>query len=228
MMNDTHETSRRRFLKSVLFWAGLSGCGTRSQPASSTTASSHGKRDSSSPASIEKLNVSALMKAFNRFPKDLAEYRDTPELLPVFRSLPPDPEAYRLAVSAYLPTVPDGLFRSASPKIDLHFRLEQILRELLFHDGRTFNAILCIVDWANEHPGNVELGMNPLGWVYAYFQSPRHIGYTKQELLQLFDRYMKNKTLAGNADSARNCVLRWPEEVETEEKPPDEGEPRQP
>lgn len=93
-------------------------------------------------------------------------------------------------------------FLADSPAIDDRQRFVQILREMLYTDGRTLNALLWIADQAYSNPerygGN---GLNSLAGIWCFLQRADLTEESKKNLRAWMNRFQEEKEyLAFNAE----------------------------
>jgi hypothetical protein len=86
-------------------------------------------------------------------------------------------------------------------EVNTYQRFEDILRELLYADRRSAEALMWIIDWAVRTPGLEGLGINPL----AAFACELHFGALPRNLESVFVPLLRRcpgvELLAHNAEA---------------------------
>jgi hypothetical protein len=134
----------------------------------------------------------------------LAEYPDDGlhvlRRTPVLDRFPADPATY-LAIA-------QEAFTGADPDLVHQERMVGILREFLFHDGRSFDALMYVAERAFGEPEYVFSGINALAWIWCYLNMERPAPLSDEELVARFERWAGNVELRNNAANCRNLILR--------------------
>lgn len=101
------------------------------------------------------------------------------EVTAIIAQLPEEPQQYeQIATAAFNDLILDP---DESDAVTFQ-RVETILRALLYHDGRTFQALLTVATLAHDHPGYGENGINSLAAIANYLRKGRPLPMAKQEL----------------------------------------------
>ncbi|HEX3725298.1 MAG TPA: hypothetical protein VHV08_03605 [Pirellulales bacterium] len=119
---------------------------------------------------------------------------------PLLDQFPTDPRVYTQIATSF--------FADRNIDWERRSRLVSILCEFLYHDGRTFDALLCIVEKALGEPDYVCNGINSLAGVWCYLNMDRPASMGDEELLANFRRYAENAELLHNAKNCCELILR--------------------
>jgi hypothetical protein len=87
-------------------------------------------------------------------------------------------------------------------------RLVSILREFLYHDGRSFEALLWIVERAFAESEYFDNGINSLASLWCYLNLDQPAPISDEELLGRFRKYAANSELRQNAENCCSLILR--------------------
>lgn len=138
-----------------------------------------------------------LLKRFSKYSQQqLAALRRTP----VLDQLPTEFAEYTDIAKTYFAGVNDDWAGRQ--------RLVSILCELLYHDGRSFHALLWIAGRAVWEPEYVANGMNSLAGLSCYLNMDRPAPLSDEELLEHLKDYAANPDLRHNAERCRDLILR--------------------
>ena len=151
------------------------------------------------------LEKSELLAAFAEF-RSPHEVRKSPRREEVLSSLGDRPEDYVALVAPIYEALPAQDDMTIEECAELG-RLVDILRELLFADGRTLEALLWIARFAADHPEHEDEGINPLAAIRFLCDGPlpRH---TDEEMIAVFTPLMDVPALEHNARECRNAIFR--------------------
>lgn len=121
----------------------------------------------------------------------------------VIRQLPENPETYnRIAEEAFQTLLLDR----DEPDVERFQRTVDILTVLLYHDGRTFTALLRVATLSNEHPAYGFYGINALGALANYMRRGRTLPIAKAQLVRKFKAFETNEDLVHNAGECRKML----------------------
>jgi hypothetical protein len=127
---------------------------------------------------------------------ELAAVRRSPEV----DRFPSDPAVYTaIANEFFTDTNQDYLARH---------RLLRILREFLYYDGRTFDAMLTIAERTFQPPEFTGDGSNALAGISCYLDSGRPLPLSDEELLAKLGQWTEDEDLGNNARVCRDKILR--------------------
>ena len=96
---------------------------------------------------------------------------------PVVDRFPSDPSVYVSMVNDF--------FHDTNSDLMLRFRLERILIEFLYHDGRTFEALLTVADWASQTTEFAPDGINGLGGYHITWIGADHCQFRSRRYWQV-------------------------------------------
>jgi hypothetical protein len=127
---------------------------------------------------------------------ELHKLRRTPRL----DQFPPQPSFYVDLTNRLFPGYPHDWERRQ--------RFVSILREFLYHDGRTFDALLAVADEAVRSPDEYDSnGVNSLAGISCYLHMNRPVPFSDEELLARLARFSQTAALAHNARNCRDAIL---------------------
>ncbi len=87
-------------------------------------------------------------------------------------------------------------------------RFVQILCEFLYHDGRTFDALIYIVEQAFQAPQEYDSnGKNALAGIWCYLNCNGVTMISDATLVETFERFANIPALAHNAKNCRDLIL---------------------
>ena len=87
-------------------------------------------------------------------------------------------------------------------------RLVQILCEFLYHDGRSFEALLVVAERAFVEPEYFANGVNSLAGIWCYLNMDRPAPLSDEDLASRFTTWMQNEDLCNNARKCRELVFK--------------------
>jgi hypothetical protein len=87
-------------------------------------------------------------------------------------------------------------------------RIVSIFREFLYHDGRSFEALLLIAARALSEPVYGHDGINALAGIWCYLNLNQPAPVRDEELLARFRKYANNTELQINARNCCQLILR--------------------
>jgi hypothetical protein len=131
-----------------------------------------------------------------------APYPFRPEVTAIAQRTPTDPDVYvRFADEAF------SKFLGSPDAVDLErfADFEEVMRILLFYDGRSARGLIRIADLSFKNPDISNAGVNALAWLSNFLRMPQS-RISAQELHQFksqLEQYAENRTLAHNA---RACL----------------------
>jgi len=126
-----------------------------------------------------------------------------PGLSDVLRNLPADERAYiAVAEEAFA----DYMLNAGDPSYLTFERIVDILRAILYLDGRSELGLLRIAELAHENPLHALEATNALAALANYYRSGGLSSLPPQDLIQRFETYMKNPDLFHNSRECRNAL----------------------
>ena len=132
---------------------------------------------------------------------------DMPGLQDVLKSLPADEATYiSIAEEAFA----DYVLNADDPSYLSFERTIDILRTVLYLDGRSELGLLRVTELAYQNPSHASEATNSLAALANYYRSGGHSSLPRQELIGLFETYMKNPDLFHNARECRNALWAQP------------------
>lgn len=138
----------------------------------------------------------------------LARFADVPDdLLHKLRrsgrldEWPPEPQLYL--------NVAERLIPGPTEEWEMRQRLVSILREFLYHDGRSFDALMYIAAQAVQTPGEYDSnGVNVLAGIYCYLNRGGCVPWSDEQLTLTLQRYAHSTPLAHNARACLRIMVR--------------------
>jgi hypothetical protein len=149
------------------------------------------------------LTAVLLMKLFEGVNGEQRIDPASPEVQAMIETLPRDPDVYV--------TIADSAFAELSTKAGDDGSFEEfvdILRLLLYADGRTEKALLHIAELAAASPAFEEEGINALAGLANQYGSGSHPTISLDDLVPRLERLMASPKLLHNARECKNALLR--------------------
>ena len=139
------------------------------------------------------MNIELFLESFSDLPDaELHTLRRTPRL-----------DEWPADASLYLDLAKQA-FPGPSEDRERRQRFVRLLREFLYHDGRTFGALMYITEQASKAPEEYGAnGINSLAGIYCYLNMDREAPVSDEELVANFERYADVHELSVNA---RQCL----------------------
>jgi hypothetical protein len=132
----------------------------------------------------------------------LAEYPDDRKHVlrksPVLEGFPADPAIY-LAIAR-------EVYATADFDWEIRQRVVGILREFLYRDGRSFEALMYVAERSYGVPDEFQ-GINALAGISCYLRCGGEAPLTDEELVAKFNEWMQDDNLRNNAANCRNLIL---------------------
>lgn len=148
----------------------------------------------------------ALLELFSGFGKsELFAPIASPTLSAAIASLPAEPGDYADAAE----NAASALLMDADTRDqDTFQRFGDVLRALLYYDGRTLEACLRVAQLAYEHPEVEVAGINALAAIANYIRSGGVTQPSSMALRVTLERYMTHPALFHNARECRNLLMK--------------------
>jgi hypothetical protein len=139
---------------------------------------------------------------------------DKPGVQDLLRTLPADEKVYiAIAEEAFA----DCVHNVDDPSYLSFERTVDILRALLYLDGRSELGLLRIAELAFANPPHAIEATNALAALASHYRSGGLPSLPPQDLIQRFEKYMENPDIFHNARECRNAL--WAQEKAPSTKP---------
>ena len=144
------------------------------------------------------------------FEDRIIELRQTDKFKHVLNSLPADPEFYVEIARQHLSELESNYSQQPFEiNLDTYYKFDQCCRELIYFDGRTFDACFFMLGWCLPRPKfTCDMGVNILASLKAGIIRGRLGSTDKMKLIQLLTSCLDHSCLKHNATG---CLKRLKE-----------------
>jgi hypothetical protein len=150
------------------------------------------------------VTFAVLLELFRGFSTpELFRTPTAPAIASVIQALPTDPTAYTAAAAEAVAVL---LEQPSAPDQEGFQEFGDLLRVLLYYDGRTLEACLQVADTACVSPKAEDAGVNALAAIANYLRSGGAVRLSVKEFTERLERYMENSALFHNARECRNLL----------------------
>ena len=157
---------------------------------------------------MTEVTLAVLLDMFSQCcagPARPAAFPFRPQVIAIAQRTPRDPDSYvRFADEAF------SKFLGSPDAVDLDrfADFEEVMRILLFYDGRSAKGLMRIVELSFENPDISSAGVNALAWLSNFLRIPA--SHIPAEELDRFrsdlKRYAENRTLSHNARACQDAM----------------------